>query len=69
MTLEIKVTTYDNCRDVMDKINHVLMAYGMSFQDDGLEHDGFNIFVLTLTPVTNYTFHGRGRVRGEGESA
>jgi hypothetical protein len=35
--------------DIMDKVNKALKVHGLTFEDDGLPHDGFNLY--TLGPV------------------
>ena len=44
----IRIEHRDNALDIIDKVNEVLKARGMMFEDDNLEHDGFCVFAFKL---------------------
>lgn len=43
---QMRVEYDDQLDGVVDKVNGVLEAHGLRFEDDGNEHDGFCIYTL-----------------------
>jgi hypothetical protein len=43
---QMRVEYDDQLDGVVDKVNGVLAAHGLKFEDDGKEHDGFIIYTL-----------------------
>lgn len=45
-SIQIRIDHDDGALDVITKVNEALESYGLSFDDDGLEHDGFVLLNL-----------------------
>ena len=45
-TTILQIDYDDNALDVVDKVNEVLASQGIQFVNDGLPHDGFEVYTM-----------------------